>query len=347
MKHCQIFCLFLIWILLQTPKACADHSSSWDLPLPVGPNTVFFGESAPPGKAVLEDKPVHGDKSYPWYYLKKGNEHFLACEWDRAEMSYREAYSVPGPVRVLSGFKLIETLERMGRVDSALEILDQMEKQYLIGSREFQEARRMRMTLLDEKRKGAVEKKMEPFMGRDWLMQISAWRTRFALDGMEVLRVHGVPLKEPYQRYAFLLDEYFLAHPEASASDPAVSLAALIYERDPEARIPLDRWRLGPLEKTPIPSLDFFDKHPPKITGAEWIVMVHSAKMAYVDEAMTVLRNQRVPIKKSLYAYVDALDKLFTDKPELPAFDSVASLASLLYESEPEAKQVLEALRLE
>ena len=74
--------------------------------------------------------------------------------------------------------------------------------------------------------------------------------------------------------------------------------------------------------------------------------MVHHDKLEYVAGAMTGLQNQHVPMKRSLYAYVDALDKLFTEAPELPASDSVAALASLLYRSEPQAKEVLDALRL-
>ncbi len=62
---------------------------------------------------------------------------------------------------------------------------------------------------------------------------------------------------------------------------------------------------------------------------------------------MRVLEGQRVPMEKGIYAYTDALDKLFTEKPEWPAADGVVALASYLYNTEPRAKEVLEALRLE
>jgi hypothetical protein len=333
-------------LLILFPQAClAGRSYTWDTPKPVDPNTGFFGETQEPEKA-LSEKPEPGDKSYPWYYLDKGNKHTLANELEKAEASYREAFSVSGPTRVLSGFKLVETLQRMGRVDTALETLDMMEQKYLVSTREFGEAKRLRTAILDEKRKGGVEKKAGPFTGREWVKQISAWRVKFALEGMDTLRAHGIPLKESYQGYVFLLEEHFLAHPDEDASKPAEVLAALVYERDGSSRIPIDQWRADP-DKLPIPEPAGAGERPPKITGAEWITLVHNEKMEYVAGAMEILRNQHVPMKRSLYGYVDALDKLFTEKPELSASDSVVALASFLYGTEPEARQVLEALRLE
>ena len=95
-------------------------------------------------------------------------------------------------------------------------------------------------------------------------------------------------------------------------------MAALVYKRDSEARSHIDRWRMGPepgarspegLLQAPNARLRT------KITGAEWITMTHHDKMEYVAGAMTVLKNQRVPMEKSLYGYVDALDGLFTATP--------------------------------
>jgi hypothetical protein len=162
---------------------------------------------------------------------------------------------------------------------------------------------------------------------------------------METLRKSGVPLAESAQRYVFLLDEYFVAHPEADASDPAESLARMLYEYDPSTRIAIDRWHGKTEEPVAAPSTGPRPRQ--KITGAEWITMVHEDKMDYVSEAMQVLEKQRVPMEKTLYGYTDALDKLFTEKPELPASDSVVALASYLYDSEPKAREVLEALRLQ
>ena len=332
--------------ILFVPHLCfAGRTYNWDPPTPVNPNTVFFGEAPSPEKTV-PGKPAPGDKSYPWYYLERGNNHTLAGELEKAQASYREAYSVPGSTRVLSGFKLVETLRKMGLVDSALETLDGMEKKYLGSTREFAEAKHLRIARLDEKRKGAVEKKTPPFTGREWVQEIQSWRLKFILEAMESLRARGIPLKESTQGYVFLLEEYFLAHPEAPASDPTAVLATLVYERDMSARSAIDRWRAAP-DKVPVSVPAEISKLPKKITGAEWITLIHTEKMEYVAGAMAALQNQRVPMKRSLYGYVDALDKLFTEKPELPASDSVVALASFLYESEPKARQVLEALRLE
>ena len=82
------------------------------------------------------------------------------------------------------------------------------------------------------------------------------------------------------------------------------------------------------------------------MTGAEWVTLVQDDKLTYVAGAMNTLRSQRVPMKRSLHAYTGELDRMFTRKPELPAWDSVVALASFLYKTEPEARQVLEALRL-
>ena len=357
MKRARVWIWLLAAVLLSTPLEAAQSSYSWDSSHSVGPDMVFFGEAPDPDRSAPE-KPEPSDKSYPWYFLDKGNKHVLAGEWEKAAIAYREAYSVSGPTRVLCGFKLVETLQKMGRVEAALEMLDDLEKKYLVGPREFAEARRLRTALLDEKR-NRPEKKMPPFTGREWVLQVSAWRVKFVLEGMDRLRAAGVPLKESYQEYVFFLDERFLAHPELPASDPAEALAAFIYERDIDARIPIDRWKasseLGvrssekvagqpqtsnPLLRTPNAQLRT------KFTGAEWITMVHNEKMEYVGEAMAILQNQHVPMKRSHYGYVDALDVFFTEHPELPASDSVAALASLLYGSEPQAREVLDALRL-
>ncbi len=346
--------LFLSFIFFQSPVLAANSSYAWDSPIPVNPKSVFFGETAREKEQKYEEErvPARDDKSYPWYYLEKGNGHFLKAEYERAEASYREAYSVGGPTRVLSGFKLVETLEKMGRVDSALEALDDLEKKYLVSPREFQEAKKMRMDFLDKKRKGAHEKKIPSLTGREWLLQLSEWRIHFVLTAMDYLRNQNVPVKESYQKYIFILDEYFLAHPEESASSPPDVLAVIIYERDPEARAAIDRWKRN-LEFG-VTGTEFVDKPSKTInsvqtafTGAEWITMVHEDKLKYVSEAMEMLARQRVPMRKSLYAYVDALDKLFTEKPELRADDSVIALASYLYQTEPEARNILEALRLE
>ncbi len=337
----------VVLALLLIPQLCfaGRPSRVWDEPAPVDPNTVFFGEVPDPEK-TLPGRPDPEDKSYPWYFLEKGNKHFLAGELEKAEASYREAYSVPGSTRVLSGFKLVETLQKMGRVDSALETLDQLTKNYLVSTRESEEARHLRTALLDEKRKGAVETKTPPLTGRQWSLQISEWRVKFVLKGMDNLRLHGVPLKESYQKYVFLLDEYFLAHPDADASDPSTVLAGIVYERDASARIPIDSWRADP-DSVPPPEIVQADGPPKKIIGGEWITMTFNEKRDYVEGAMTALQNQRVPMKKSLYGYVDALDKFFTQNPDLPASNSVVALASFLYRSESDARQVLEALRLQ
>lgn len=337
--------LFSVLALLIFPLTCfAGRKYEWDVPVPVKPDTVFFGEEEA-SQEPAQEPPNPDDKSYPWFYLDKGNDHVLAGEQDRAVVAYQKAYSVPGPTRVLSGFKLVETLQKMKQFDAALEVLDEMEKKYLVSAREAGEAKRVKMEILDAKRSGSVEIKAPKFIGRDWLRQLSVPRVKYVLQGMDVLHARGVPLKESYQGYVFLLDEYFSVHPEADASDPAETLAALVYERDKSSRLPIDRWRADP-NKPPVPDLDAMDGKPQKITGAEWITLVQHDKLAYVAQAMNMLRDQRVPMKRSLHAYTSELDMMFTRKPELPAWDSVVALASYLYRTEPEARQVLEALRL-
>jgi len=337
--------LFPVLALLIFPLTCfAGRKYEWDSPAPVKPDTVLFGEEAVPEEPAPE-LPKPGDKSYPWYYLDKGNDHVLAGEYDRAVVSYQKVYSVPGPTRVLSGFKLVETLQTMKHFDAALKVLDEMEKKYLVSAREAGEAKRVRMDVLDARRSGAVEIKAPRSTGRDWLRQLSVPRVKYVLQGMDILHARGVPLKESYQGYVFLLDEYFSVHPEADASDPAETLAVLVYERDKSSRLPIDRWRADP-NKAPVPKPDAMEGRLQKITGAEWITLVQDDKLAYVAGAMNTLRNQRVPMKRSLHAYTSELDRMFTRKPELPACDSVVALASFLYKTEPEARQVLEALRL-
>ncbi len=337
---------FLALLLFSGAVSAANRSSySWDPAKPVDTDTLLFGET-PREKKALSGAPDPSDKSYPWYCLEKGNGHFLNREYDRASIYFKAAYDVPGPTRVISGFRLIEAYQKLDQTDLALETLAEMEKKYLVSSGEFREATRLRLALMDRKRKDDAPKGPAPFTGKDWLAKLQDWRIRYVLDAMDELRRHGIPLKEEAQHYVFLLDEYFTVDPAAPAGDAVRTLADLVYERDPDARLSIDRWRMNP-ESTLTEEARIQDAQPRKLTGAEWVTMVHEDKMEYVSEAMKVLKGQRVPMENGAYAYTEQLDRLFTEKPELPAFDSVQAMASLLYDTEPEARKVLEALRLE
>lgn len=338
--------LFSVLVFFPCAFAAAASRSApgWDEPSRVDERTVFFGEPAGEEKEGPA-APKPGDKGYAWYCIEKGNDHFLNREYERASAYFKAAYAVPGAARVLSGFRLIDAYDKLNWADSALDVLGEMEKKYLVSAREFGEAKRLRQTLQDRKRKGLLHKKIEPFTGKEWVKQVSAWRLRWVLGAMDELRRHGVPLKEQPHGYAFLLEEYFLARPNAPAQDAVTAFAGFLYEHDRDARLPIDRWRMNP-GATLTGEAKAADRRPDKITGAEWITMTHEDKMEYVLEAVEVLKDQRVPMQKDAYAYTDALDNLFTSKPELPASDSVVALASLLYDTEPRAREILEALRL-
>ena len=341
------FSAFLVFALVLIPSTVLGGNRSsykWDPAKPVDVSTLLFGESARE-KKVLSETPDPSDKSYPWYCLEKGNEHFLNREYEKALIYFKAAYAVPGPTRVISGFRIIDAYQKLDWVDLALGTLDALEKKYLVSPREFREATRLRMELVDRKRRGVAPRKLQPLNGREWLMHLEAWRLHYVLGAMDQLRRHGVPLKEEAQGYVFLLDEYFIAHPEAPADDAVKVLTDLVYDRDIETRIPIHRWRADP-EGTVTEEAKVLESRP-KFTGAEWVTLIHEDKLDYVSGAMDVLKNQRVPMEKDLYAYVDALDMLYTEKPEFPAFDSVRALASMLYDTEPEARKVLDALRLE
>ena len=337
---------FLTALLLSNAAYGANRSSVvWEEPKPIDPNTVFFGEK-PREKTVLSEAPSPADKSYPWYCLEKGNNHYLNREYDKASIYFKAAFAVPGSTRVLSGFRLIDAYQKLGWTDLALETLDSLEKHYLASTREFQEAHRIRMDLEDRKRRGPQPRVMPPMTGREWVLELQDWRLKYVLGAMNELHRHGIPLKEEAQGYVFLLDEYFLANPSLQADDAVKILADFIYDRDPEARLPIDRWRMNP-EGTLTEEAKADEEKPGRLMGAQWVTMTQDDKLDYVAQAMKVLENQRVPMEKTQYAYVDALDLLFTDKPDLPAWDGATALASYLYENEPKARAVLEALRLE
>ncbi len=336
--------VFMLALISSAALAANRSSYTWDPAKPVDANTLLFGESSREKKDP-SDAPDASEKSYPWYCLEKGNAHFLNREYEKASIFFKAAYAVPGPTRVMSGFRLIDAYQKLDWVDLALETLDGMEKKYLASPREFREATRLRMELEDRKRRGAAPRKLPPLTGHQWVLNLQEWRLHYVLGAMDQLHRHGVPLKEEAQGYVFLLDEYFIAHPETPADDAVKVLTDLVYERDIDARIPIDRWHGDP-EGTTTEESKIQDSRP-KFTGAEWVTMTHEDKLDYVSEAMAVLKDQRVPMEKELYAYVDELDSLFTEKPELPAFDSVRAMASMLYDTETEARKVLEALRLE
>ncbi len=340
------FLTALVCALVLIPSATlgARSSYTWDPAAPVDTNTLLFGES-PRVKKELSDVPDPSEKSYPWYCLEKGNDHFLNREYEKASIYFKAAYAVPGPTRVMSGFRLIDAYQKLDWVDLALDVLDGMEKKYLVSSREFREATRLRMELVDRKRRGIRPRKLAPLTGREWVLKLQEWRLRYVLGAMDKLRRHGVPLKEEAQGYGFLLDEYFIAHPETAADDAVKVLTDLVYERDIDARIPIDRWHGDP-EGTVTEEAKVQEDRP-KFTGAEWVTLIHEDKMDYVSGALKVLINQRVPMEKNLYAYVDAMDMFFTEKPEFPAYDSVKALATILYETEPEARKMIDVLRLE
>ncbi len=343
----RVFALFFI-LFLPAPflaQAANRSSYSWDTIKAVDADTVFFGEPAAEKMEASDDAPLPSEKRYPWYCLERGNDHFLNREYEQAVIYFKAAYAVPGPTRVLSGFHLIDAYNKLDWADSALEVLDEMEKKFLVSTREFREARHLRQALEDKRRKGLVHRALEPFTGRVWLKQLSQWRLHWVLGAMDEMRRHGVPLKEEAQGYVFLLEEYFIAHPQEPAQDAVAAFSGFLYERDPDARLAIDRWRMNP-EGTVTEEAKVMDKKENKLTGAEWITMVHEDKLEYVAGAMAALKDQRVPMEKDTYAYADALDGLFTEKPELPASDSVAALASLLHETEPKAREILDALRL-
>ena len=340
---CAAFLLAGIFLSLAGPAAKA--APAWDPPKPVSENTVFFGEKGPAGQSnglVEAGQPAPDDKSYPWYWLEKGNGFLLAGHAQKAAVAFENAYAIGGPTRVLSGFKLVEAYETLGRVDEAIAVLEQMRKKYLVSNQEFGQANLLRARLEDQKRKKDWIPPPSPLVGREWLLWTSPERMRYVLDAMEVLRSHGVPLNEPAQKYVFLLDEYFIARPEEPAHDAPEVLARIVYENDSEARVPVDRWRINPKGTLAPPPPD----EAKKFSGAEWITMVHEDKMNYVLGAMAVLKNQQVPMQRSAQAYEYALDELFTRQPELLASDSVVALGSILYDTEPEAREILEALRL-
>jgi hypothetical protein len=329
---------------LSGPSVPASQKTyTWDPPVPVTAESVFFGEA--PREKMPSDVPAPGDKRYPWYCLEKGSEHFLKREYDKAVVFFRAAYRVPGPSRTASGFRLAEAYQALDQNEDALDVVNEMERHDLVGPSERAQAQRLKMALLDRLRRAPAKKEEPAFTGKEWLLQLSDWRMRYVLDGMNALRRHGIPLKEPAQRYVFLLDDHFLKDPTRPASDPVRTMAAFLYDYDPDTRLPIDRWRMNP-EGTVTDEAKAFDLAPNKLTGAEWITMTHEDKLEYVEQAMRVLQDQQVPMKKGVYAYVEAVDELFTAKPELPAYDPVVALASYLHEAETPAREVLEALRL-
>ena len=328
--------------LVQTASAVP-----WDAPKKVDEKTVLFGEKERPFEAVdaEEDEPQPGDKSYAWRLMELGNNFLLAGHLEKAAAAFSKVYEIGGPTRVLSGFKLIEADQKLGRLNDAIAVLEDMKEKYLVSTKEFGEAARLRIELEDAKRKSITEQKPARLKGREWLLMLQPQRMKYTLDGMEVLRAHGVPVKEPAQSYVFLLDEYFIAQSEAPADDPASALAVVIYERDADARLPIDRWRRDP-QWVPASVEGASPAAKGAFSGADWILLTHNDKMTYVLGAMEVLKTQNVPLQKSPYAYEYEVDQLFTDKPELSASDSVVTLASVLYDTEPEAREVLEAVRL-
>lgn len=332
----------------QDAKATSsEHPKPWNEPARISPETTFFGEKIREKRKDKIGSPARSDKAYPWFYLEKGQRYSTEKRFEQAVASFREAFTVPGPTRVLAGFHLIEALRAAGRPNEALDVLEEMERHYLVSSSDRSKAVKIRMDLSDDARKLAVQEKAPTlFTGREWLGKLQQWRMQFVLDGMQELRRHGIPLKEPAHKYVFLLDEHFLKNPTLPADDPAETLASLIDQYDEDARLPIHRWRMSP-ENTLTDEAKAWDEEPNQLTGAQWLTLVHNDKMAYIEQAMQVLESQHVPMEKTIYGYVDALDKLFTSHPELPAQDGAVALGSYLYQSEPRAKAVLEALRLE
>ena len=335
------FCCF--FILAGAPAFAQEAPPAWNAPKPVDENTVFFGE--PPREEIDASRIKPGDKGYAWYWLDKGNSFLLAQKAENAASAFAKAYSDGGTTRVLSGFKLVETYESLGRLEAAVAVLEEMRKKYLVSNEEFGRAQLIRQRLEDQIRQNAAVPPPPAFDGRQWLLQTQTERMKYVVDAAGTLRGHGVPLKDWPQRYVFLLDEYFIVHPEESAENGAEVLARLVYETDRETRIPIDRWRINP-DATQIAEQAPEGDGRNRFTGAEWTVLTHEYKMQYVSGAMEMLKNQQVPMQKTAYAYEYEVDQLFTDKPELDATDSVVTLASVLYDTEPEAHEVLEALRL-
>ena len=347
--------VFFLFQIFACPLYAQSRSApSWDAPKKVDENTVFFGEkksllAGQSGNSLNERlEPQAGEKSYAWRLLEQGNNFLLAGHLEKASAAFAKCYEVGGPTRVLSGFKRLEALQKLGRWDEALAVLEDLKQKYLVSTKEFGEAVRIRANLEDAKRKSLPTQKPAKLTGREWLLGLQPERMKFVLQGMDILRAHNIPLKEPAHKYAFRLDEYYIAHPEAPADDPAEALAVVIYELDQDARLPIDRWRLsssGPgvrsSEAVPTPSFGL----PTALSGAEWVRFTHNEKMDYILDAVQVLKAQNVPLQKTVYAYVYAADQLFTNKPELSASDSVVTLASILFDTEPEAREVLEAIR--
>ena len=99
-----LFCLFLL-----CSTACFSRESSpvWDAPKPVREDTILFGED-PQTRKVDPSEPALEDKSYPWYWLEKGNNFLIAGEDEKAAAAFSKCYAAGGATAVLSGFKLVE-----------------------------------------------------------------------------------------------------------------------------------------------------------------------------------------------------------------------------------------------
>jgi tetratricopeptide (TPR) repeat protein len=318
-----------------------ERTPEWDRPGRVTEKTVFFGEGER-DTAEERGEPSPRDKSYAWFWLEKGNNYLLAGLREKAAAAFAKAYAAGGTARIPAGFKRVEILESLGRIEEAIELLERMRQEDLVSNNDHAQAQVLRARLEDQRRKMAV-KPAVPYDGRAWVLQTQVERLRYVMDAMQELRAHGVPLAMSMHQYAFHLDEYFLAHPAEPAADGADVLSRIVYENDPAARIPIDRWRIDPAS-TLVEETVKTDH--PQFTGAQWMTLTQEQKIRYVQEAMEVLRQQNVPMARTPTAYVFAVDEMFTEDPELPAGDSVVTMASLLVRTEPEAREVLEALRL-
>ncbi len=79
-------------------------------------------------------------------YIRSGNSYFKIGRYEEAAQAYTKAYSVGD--RAVSGFKLAETYERLGKYDEAIALLDQMVQRRQLSELGIQDANSYKAKLL-------------------------------------------------------------------------------------------------------------------------------------------------------------------------------------------------------
>ena len=81
------------------------------------------------------------------------------------------------------------------------------------------------------------------------------------------------------------------------------------------------------------------------LTKNEWSILPDDDKIQFIDIAMTELRDEHIPIRKSPNDYLQDINDFYDKSPNSKQISVTDILPSIVYEKEPASRKAIDDLR--